>query len=98
MGGEALYHIYNASRATSAQHNISALVRHANSDAQILKAFPEVRIVRGDLDAVDLIEQEAKNADAVFRKCSSHSACRTPRRMLQLISARPCEHQASAQQ
>lgn len=65
VGGEALYNLYHSS---DRQDDIAVLNRHAESDKSILEAFPRVRIVRGDLDDTELIENEAKAADVVFRE------------------------------
>lgn len=65
MGGEVLYSLYHS----GAEHDIAVLNRHPESEKAILKAFPRVRVVQGDLDATDLLENEAGIADIVFRMC-----------------------------
>jgi len=63
LGGEVLHQI-----TTSRPHvKISCLNRDAAKASKIIEAYPKVRIVEGDLDRVDVLEQEAKDADIVFR-------------------------------
>lgn len=45
---------------------MSALVRSKDKAAQLSSKYPNVRVVMGDLDSVDVIEEETKNADIVF--------------------------------
>ena len=42
------------------------MVRDATKAQQVAKAYPEVRVVQGDLDDTHLIEQESKDADIVL--------------------------------
>ena len=53
---------------------ITALVRNSDKGAKIAQVYPSVRLVYGDLDSVDLIEEEASNADIVYRNvpCICH--------------------------
>lgn len=63
IGGESLYLI-------SQKHpewQISALVRSDEKAAQVKTMYPKIRIVKGDLDSADVIEEEVKNADIVYR-------------------------------
>jgi uncharacterized protein YbjT (DUF2867 family) len=46
---------------------ISVLVRSKEKGAKLAGEYPKVRIVYGDLDSADIIEEETKNADIVFR-------------------------------
>lgn len=48
--------------------DITCLVRSNEKGAQITAAFPEVRVVYGDLNSRELIEEEASHADIVYRK------------------------------
>lgn len=52
---------------------LSALVRTDEKAAQIQRQYPNVRIVRGDLDAVDVIEKEVRDADIVYRTFPLHT-------------------------
>ena len=72
VGGEALHQI--ASKDSG--HQISCLVRDAEKASIIKKAYPDVRIVEGDLDSVDIIRKEAKDADVVFRVSTRQSDLR----------------------
>lgn len=47
---------------------ISALVRTDGKAQKVKEQYPNVRIVMGDLDSADLIEEEVKKADIVYRK------------------------------
>jgi len=63
IGGDALY-LFNE---VHPEWEITCLVRNSDKGAKVAKQYSKVRLVYGDLDAVDLIEEEAKNADVVFR-------------------------------
>ncbi|WPB05036.1 uncharacterized protein RHO25_009684 [Cercospora beticola] len=85
IGGDALYAI-----ATShPEYDITALVRNSDKGAKVASQYASVKLVYGDLDSVELIEQEAKVADivchfanadhapsaeAIIRGLSSHDA------------------------
>ena len=43
------------------------MVRNVGKAALLSKEYPKVRIVNGDLDSAEVIEEEVKNADIVFR-------------------------------
>jgi putative NADH-flavin reductase len=45
---------------------LSVLVRSKEKAAQVSSKYPGIRIVHGDLDSADIIEEEVKNADIVF--------------------------------
>jgi hypothetical protein len=47
---------------------LSALVRSKDKAEQVKAQYPSIRIVHGDLDSSDVIEEEVKNADIVFRQ------------------------------
>lgn len=54
-----------------AQHpdwSYTCSVRSSEKGAKVAQVFPSVRLVYGDLDSVDMIEEEAANADIVYRK------------------------------
>lgn len=42
------------------------MARNSDKGAKIAAQYPSIRLVYGDLDSVDLIEQEAKEADIVY--------------------------------
>ena len=46
---------------------MSVLVRNKDKGAKLAREYPQVRVVHGDLDSADVIEQEVKNADIVYR-------------------------------
>lgn len=55
-------------RSTHPEYHCSVLLRDSNKAAAVSKAYPEVRIVLGDLDSTALIEEEARQADVVISK------------------------------
>lgn len=62
IGGDGFYTIATA----HPDWQLSILVRSKEKAAQVTTKYPEVRIVHGDLDSVDIIAEEVKNADIVF--------------------------------
>lgn len=44
------------------------MVRNSDKGAKVASQYPKVKLVYGDLDAVDVIEEEAKKADIVYRE------------------------------
>ena len=44
------------------------MVRNSEKGALIAAQYPKVRLVYGDLDATELLEEEAKNTDIVLRQ------------------------------
>jgi uncharacterized protein YbjT (DUF2867 family) len=64
VGGDVLYRLSSA----GPKFDISALVRGPGNASKVTAAFPNVRIVQGDLDDASLIEGEAKHVDIVLRK------------------------------
>lgn len=65
VGGEVLYQIANHDNLND---EITCLVRGDDKIAIMQKAFPQVRVVKGDLDDLKTIEEESKTADIVLRK------------------------------
>ncbi|KAL2409316.1 Oxidase ucsJ [Exophiala dermatitidis] len=62
IGGDFLYLV-------SQQHSdweITCLVRNSDKGAKVAAAYPKVRLIYGDLDAVETIEEAAANADIVY--------------------------------
>jgi uncharacterized protein YbjT (DUF2867 family) len=64
IGGDALQVITKA----HPDWEITALVRNSSKGAKVASQYPSVRLVYGDLESTDLISEEAKNADIVYRK------------------------------
>lgn len=50
------------------EYDISCLVRDSDKGAQVASQYSKVRLVYGDLDDVELLENEARNADVVLSK------------------------------
>ncbi|KAH8819898.1 hypothetical protein F5884DRAFT_718613 [Xylogone sp. PMI_703] len=61
LGGDAIYAILQA----HPEYEVTCLVRDAGKGVQVASAHPEIRIVHGDLDDLELIEQEAAKTDIV---------------------------------
>jgi uncharacterized protein YbjT (DUF2867 family) len=64
IGGDALHVITKA----HPDWEITALVRNSSKGAKVASQYPSVRLVYGDLECTDLIAEEAKNADIIYRK------------------------------
>ncbi|KAJ5903451.1 hypothetical protein N7504_005834 [Penicillium tannophilum] len=62
IGGDGLYAIANA----HPDWELSALVRNKDKAAVLSSKYPKIRVVHGDLDSTDIIEEEVKKADIVF--------------------------------
>ncbi|KAJ5716386.1 hypothetical protein N7493_008297 [Penicillium malachiteum] len=62
IGGDGLYAIANA----HPDWELSALVRNKEKAAVVSSKYPKIRVVHGDLDSSDIIEEEVKKADIVF--------------------------------
>lgn len=69
IGGDALYAIIQA----HPDYEVACLVRNSDKGAQIASQYPNVRLVYGSLDDVELLEGEAQKADIVLSKSSSES-------------------------
>ena len=63
IGGDAIYAIETA----HPEYEITCLVRNSDKGAQVAQEYPNFELVYGDLDSVDLIEEESKKADIVCR-------------------------------
>lgn len=64
IGGDAMYAIATA----HPEYEITALVRNSDKGAKVAAKFPNVKLVYGDLDSVDVLERESRAADIVCRK------------------------------
>lgn len=74
IGGQVLHSLTKSGIKAS----ITVLVRDAKKGRQLIKAYPEVEIVMGDLDDSDLIEREASHADIVLRKGTKKQIAKRP--------------------
>ncbi|KAF2736931.1 NAD(P)-binding protein [Polyplosphaeria fusca] len=61
IGGDALYVITK----TFPDLEITAVVRNSAKGAKVASQYPNVRLVYGDLDSIDLLTEEASKADVV---------------------------------
>ncbi|KAJ5552612.1 hypothetical protein N7494_001990 [Penicillium frequentans] len=59
IGGDGLYAIANA----HPDWELSALVRNKDKASVLSSKYPKIRVVHGDLDSNDIIEEEVKKAD-----------------------------------
>jgi uncharacterized protein YbjT (DUF2867 family) len=64
IGGDTLFALYNK----HPDYEYSALVRTEEKAKPVKEAFPNVRIVLGNLDDAKVLEEEAAKADVVIRK------------------------------
>ncbi|KAJ5084931.1 hypothetical protein NUU61_009510 [Penicillium alfredii] len=62
IGGDGLFAVAQA----HPDWQLSALVRNKDKAAQLTSKYPQIRVVHGNLDSADLIEEEVKNADIVY--------------------------------
>ncbi|OJJ02221.1 hypothetical protein ASPVEDRAFT_52957 [Aspergillus versicolor CBS 583.65] len=67
IGGDFLYVVANA----HPDWQLSALIRNKDKEIQVKSQYPNVRVVNGDLDSTDVIENEVKEVDIVlhFANC-----------------------------
>lgn len=49
-------------------YDITCLVRSSDKGAQVASQYSNVKLVYGDLDNANLLEQEAQKADIVLRE------------------------------
>ncbi|KAJ5182675.1 hypothetical protein N7492_000291 [Penicillium capsulatum] len=80
IGGDGLYALANA----HPDWQLSALVRNKDKAAQLTSKYPQIRVVHGNLDSSDIIEEEVKNADISDGLTS-------------LLDFADCDHVAAAQ-
>ncbi|KAF2798630.1 hypothetical protein K505DRAFT_197291, partial [Melanomma pulvis-pyrius CBS 109.77] len=62
IGGDVLYALYNK----HPDYEYTALVRTDQKAEPVKKAFPNVKIVIGDLDNEEVLKEEASKADVVI--------------------------------
>ncbi|KAI4221893.1 MAG: hypothetical protein L6R36_006560 [Xanthoria steineri] len=62
IGGDALYQLMRSTK----QYEVAALVRNSDKGAQIASQYPTIRLVYGDLDSAEALEEEARKADIVL--------------------------------
>ncbi|KAL8912221.1 MAG: hypothetical protein Q9171_002735 [Xanthocarpia ochracea] len=64
IGGDALSQLTRSTK----QYDVAALVRNSEKGAQVASQYPAIRLVYGDLDSAEVLEEEARKADIVLRK------------------------------
>lgn len=52
----------------ASDYEVSCLVRNSDKGAQVASRWANIRLVYGDLESSDILEEEAKRADVVLRK------------------------------
>lgn len=62
IGGDALVDILQA----HPDWDITCSVRNSDKGAQIAKVYPRIKLVYGDLDTIEMIEEESAKADIVY--------------------------------
>ncbi|KAJ5305197.1 uncharacterized protein N7443_004857 [Penicillium atrosanguineum] len=67
IGGDVLHVL----KSTHPEYQCSVLLRDSAKADAVSKAYPDVRIILGDLDNVALIEEEAAKADVVVHAASN---------------------------
>ncbi|KAL4927037.1 uncharacterized protein BDV17DRAFT_292930 [Aspergillus undulatus] len=67
VGGEVLHELH----ASHPDYEIVALVRNPEKAKKVVAAYPRVRVVDGDLDNMDIIEDEAGKSDVVIHAASN---------------------------
>lgn len=63
IGGDALYNIVQK----HPDWEITCLVRNSNKGSKVASQYSNIRLVYGDLDSTELLEDEASKADIVYR-------------------------------
>ncbi|KAL9059683.1 MAG: hypothetical protein Q9206_001363 [Seirophora lacunosa] len=63
IGGDALYELM---KRHSDDYQVAALVRNSDKGAQIASQYPNIRLVYGDLDSAETLQEEARKADIVL--------------------------------
>ena len=91
IGGDALKVFTDA----HPDWEITCLVRNSSKGAKVAAQYPKVRLVYGDLDATDLITEEANKADIVYRKLFSFSF-RDSGSGSSISDFANCDHEASS--
>lgn len=64
IGGDALYAIVQA----HPDYEVACLVRNSDKGAQIASQYPNVKLVYGSLDDVELLKGEAQKAEIVLSR------------------------------
>ncbi|KAL4964616.1 uncharacterized protein BDV14DRAFT_200671 [Aspergillus stella-maris] len=67
IGGEVIHEL----STTHPEYEIAALVRNPEKAKNVTAAYPQVRVVNGDLDNADVIEEEARKSDIVIHAASN---------------------------
>ncbi|KAL8663730.1 MAG: hypothetical protein Q9202_003676 [Teloschistes flavicans] len=63
IGGDALYALM---QKHPRDYDVATLVRNSDKGAQVASQYPSIRLVYGDLDSAETLEEEARKADIVL--------------------------------
>ena len=69
IGGDALYEIVQA----HPEYEVTCLVRNSDKGAKIGSQYAKIKLVYGNLDDAEILEEEARKADIVLRKSAGSS-------------------------
>lgn len=70
IGGDALYALM---QKHPRDYDVATLVRNSDKGAQVASQYPSIRLVYGDLDSAETLEEEARKADIVLRMLRAFS-------------------------
>lgn len=73
IGGDALYALVEA----HPEYEIACLVRNSDKGAEVASQYPKVRLVYGNMDHTEMLEQEAKKADIILSEGYFFLSCLT---------------------
>ncbi|KAL5048635.1 hypothetical protein BDW71DRAFT_177168 [Aspergillus fruticulosus] len=67
IGGEVLHALQN----THPEYEIVVLIRSAGKASRVVAAYPQVKVVSGNLDDASVIEEEARKSDVIIHAASN---------------------------
>lgn len=65
IGGDFLYRLLE--KHPDWESDVTVLVRNSDKGAKVAQNYPKIKLVYGDLDSADLLEEEASKADIVYQ-------------------------------
>ncbi|KAL9610841.1 MAG: hypothetical protein Q9167_004481 [Letrouitia subvulpina] len=87
IGGDALYELM---QEHASDYEVSCLVRNSDKGALVASRWANIRLVYGDLDSYDVLEEEAKRADIVLH-CANADHEGAAAALTKGLAARPPE-------
>ena len=67
IGGDGLHEVVQ----NHPEYEVTCLVRNSEKGAQVASQYGKIKLVYGDLDSEELLQEEAKKADIVLRELNS---------------------------